>query len=114
MINHILIFVNVCERLFDELVKEWLKSRYTIVSGTFREVNGRKIRVRKGHPGLLRGGVFRDASLRLGYRYGYFIVLVSICLEFLVSAKVVWIFQMARRRSECVRPKYTVLSYRGS
>ena len=41
--------INVCERLFDELVKEWLKSRYTIVSGSFREVNGRRIRVRKGH-----------------------------------------------------------------
>ena len=41
--------LNVCERLFDELVKEWLKSRYTIVSGTFREVDGRKIRVRKSH-----------------------------------------------------------------
>ena len=45
----ITILLNVGERLFDELVKEWLKSRYTIVSGTFREVNGRKARVRKGH-----------------------------------------------------------------
>ena len=60
----ITIFLHVGERLFDELVKEWLKSRYTIVSGTFREVNGRRTRVRKGHPGLPRGGVFRDASLR--------------------------------------------------
>ena len=34
--------LNVCERLFDELVKEWLKSRYTIVSGTFREIDGRR------------------------------------------------------------------------
>ena len=40
---------NVCERLFDELVKEWLQNRYTIVSGTFRETNGRKVRIRKGH-----------------------------------------------------------------
>ena len=47
MIHHILI--NVCERLFDELVKEWLQNRYTIVSGTFRETNGRKVRIRKGH-----------------------------------------------------------------
>ena len=39
----------VCERLFDELVKEWLKNRYTVVSGSFREVNGRKVRIRKGH-----------------------------------------------------------------
>ena len=41
--------LNVCERLFDELVKEWLKSRYTIVSGTLREVDGHRTRVRKGH-----------------------------------------------------------------
>ena len=40
---------NICERLFDELVKEWLKNRYTIVSGTFRETNGRIVRIRKGH-----------------------------------------------------------------
>lgn len=40
---------NVCERLFDELVKEWLQNRYTIVSGTFRETNGRMVRIRKGH-----------------------------------------------------------------
>ena len=38
---------NVCERLFDELVKEWLQNRYTIVSGTFRETNGRMVRIRK-------------------------------------------------------------------
>lgn len=41
--------INVCERLFEELVKEWLQNRYTIVSGSFREVNGRRIRIRKGH-----------------------------------------------------------------
>ena len=60
----ITIFLRVSERLFDEIVKEWLKSRYTIVSGTFRVGNGRRTRVRKGHPGLPRGGVFRDAYLR--------------------------------------------------
>ena len=38
---------NICERLFDELVKEWLQNRYTIVSGTFRETNGRMVRIRK-------------------------------------------------------------------
>ena len=40
---------NVCERLFDELVKELLLDRYTVVSGTFRQKDGRKIRVRKAH-----------------------------------------------------------------
>ena len=52
LINHIMILhilINVCERLFDELVKEWLQNRYTIVSGTFRETNGRMVRIRKGH-----------------------------------------------------------------
>ena len=43
------ILLNVCERLFDELVKEWLQNRYTIVSGTFRQVNDHKVRIRKGH-----------------------------------------------------------------
>lgn len=47
MIHHILF--NVCERLFDELVKEWLQNRYSIVSGSFRETDGRRIRIRKGH-----------------------------------------------------------------
>ena len=52
LINHIMILhilINVCERLFDELVKEWLQNRYTIVSGTFRETNGCKVRIRKGY-----------------------------------------------------------------
>ena len=40
---------NICERLFDELVKEWLQNRYTIVSGSFRDANGHRIRIRKGH-----------------------------------------------------------------
>ena len=41
--------INVCERLFDELVKEWLQNRYSIVSGSFRVIDGRKVRVRKSH-----------------------------------------------------------------
>ena len=49
MLKHILIIKNVCERLFDELVKEWLKNRYSIISGTFRVIDGRKVRVRKSH-----------------------------------------------------------------
>ena len=32
MLKYILIIKNVCERLFDELVKEWLKNRYSIIS----------------------------------------------------------------------------------
>ena len=43
------LILNVCERLFDELVKELLLNRYTVVSGTFRKKDGRKIRVRKAH-----------------------------------------------------------------
>ena len=39
----------ICQRLFDELVKEWLQDRYSIVSGTFRVINGHKVRVRKSH-----------------------------------------------------------------
>ena len=42
-------FIIVCERLFDELVKELLLSRYTVVSGTFRESNGHRVRIRRGH-----------------------------------------------------------------
>lgn len=34
MLKHILLLINVCERLFDELVKKWLQNRYSIVSGT--------------------------------------------------------------------------------
>ena len=41
------IFLDVCERLFEELVKELLKNRFTVVSGSFRETDGRKVRVRK-------------------------------------------------------------------
>lgn len=47
MIHRILF--NVCERLFDERVKEWLLDRYIIVSGSFREIDGRKVQVRKSH-----------------------------------------------------------------
>jgi hypothetical protein len=42
-------FINVCERLFDELIKEMLQNRYTIVSASFREAEGRKVRVKKAH-----------------------------------------------------------------
>ena len=47
--NTILTIRNVCERLFEELVKELLKDRFTVVSGSFREIGGRKVRVRKAH-----------------------------------------------------------------
>ncbi len=47
--NIIRIFLNVCERLLEELVKELLKDRFTVVSGSFREIGGRKVRVRKAH-----------------------------------------------------------------
>ena len=41
--------INVCERLLDELVKELLDEHYTVVSASYRQVDGRKVRVRKGH-----------------------------------------------------------------
>ena len=41
--------LSVCERLFEELVKELLKDRFTVVSGSFREIDGRKVRVKKAH-----------------------------------------------------------------
>ena len=47
--NYLLIFRNVCERLFEELVKELLKDRFTVVSGSFREIDGRKVRIRRAH-----------------------------------------------------------------
>ena len=43
------LILSVCERLFEELVKELLKDRFTVVSGSFREIDGRKVRVRKAH-----------------------------------------------------------------
>ena len=49
IMNNLFIIRNVCERLFEELVKELLKNRFTVVSGSFREINGRKVRVRKAH-----------------------------------------------------------------
>ena len=49
MIKHILLFKHVWKRFFDELVKEWLLDRYIIVSGSFREIDGRKVLVRKSH-----------------------------------------------------------------
>ena len=47
--NILRIISNVCERLFEELVKELLKNRFVVVSGSFREIDGRKVRVRKAH-----------------------------------------------------------------
>ena len=47
--NILRIIFNVCERLFEELVKELLKDRFSVVSGSFREIDGRKVRVRKAH-----------------------------------------------------------------
>ena len=47
--NILRIIFNVCERLFEELVKELLKDRFTVVSGSFREIDGRRVRVRKAH-----------------------------------------------------------------
>lgn len=49
MIRIIYSVISVCERLFDELVKEWLQNRYSIVSGTTRVIDGRKVRIRKSH-----------------------------------------------------------------
>ena len=43
------IILDVCERLFEELVKELLKDRFTVVSGSLRKIDGRKVRVRKAH-----------------------------------------------------------------
>jgi len=45
----ITIIVNVCERLFEELVKELLIEHYVVVSAHYRVVNGKKVRVRKAH-----------------------------------------------------------------
>ena len=47
--NLLLLFLNVCERLFEELVKELLEDHFTIVSGSYREVDGKMVRVRKAH-----------------------------------------------------------------
>lgn len=42
-------FITVCERLFEELVKELLLDRFTIVSACNKEKDGRKVLVRKAH-----------------------------------------------------------------
>lgn len=39
----------VRERLVDEIVKELLSERYAIVSACYRNVNGKRVRVRKAH-----------------------------------------------------------------
>lgn len=46
---HISFFLNVWKRLFDELVKELLLENYTIVSASYEEKNGRKVRRKKAH-----------------------------------------------------------------
>ena len=61
MLKYILIIKNVCERLFDELVKEWLKNRYSIISGTFCVIDGRKVRVRKS-----QRWIYLTRNFRLG------------------------------------------------
>ena len=43
------IFINVLERLFDELVKELALDRFVIVSGSVREKDGKAVRFRKAH-----------------------------------------------------------------
>jgi len=46
----ILIFISrVCERLFEELVKELLAEHFIIVSAHSREIDGKQVRVRKAH-----------------------------------------------------------------
>ena len=49
MKNNISIFFRVCERLFDELVKELLLANFTIVSASYEVHNGRKVCKRKAH-----------------------------------------------------------------
>ena len=46
---HVSTFLNVLERLFEELVKELVLSNFTLVSASFEERNGRKVRKRKAH-----------------------------------------------------------------
>ena len=47
--NIITILINVRERLFDELIKELLKSRFEIVSASYEVIGTRKARKRKAH-----------------------------------------------------------------
>lgn len=42
------IFDMICERVLDEIVKEWLEERYTIVSGSHWK-QGDKVLIRKAH-----------------------------------------------------------------
>ena len=43
------IFLNVCERLLEELVKELTLENFTIVSASYEVRDGRKVRKRKAH-----------------------------------------------------------------
>lgn len=45
----IITIVNVCERLFEELIKELLNEHYIVVSAHSREIDGKKVRFRKAH-----------------------------------------------------------------
>ena len=49
VLNTISTIINVCERLFDELVKELLLTNFTIVSASYEVRDGRKVRKRKAH-----------------------------------------------------------------
>ena len=49
MKKQISIILSVCERLFDELVKELLLDNFTIVSASYEVRDGRKVRKRKAH-----------------------------------------------------------------
>jgi len=49
IMNHLFIICHVCERLFEELVKELLMSHFIIVSGSNRQINGKLVRIRKAH-----------------------------------------------------------------
>ena len=49
MKKQISIILSVCERLFDELVKELTLNNFTIVSASYEVKNGRKVRKRRAH-----------------------------------------------------------------
>lgn len=53
----IFIIKAVCERLVDEIVKELLSERYSIVSACYRNADGKRVRVRKTH---LRKRIFSE------------------------------------------------------
>ena len=46
---HVSTFLNVLERLFEELVKELALNNFTIVSASYEVRNGRKVRKRRAH-----------------------------------------------------------------